>query len=207
MPMPAHRKPRFRDRTYAAFLFDLDGTMLDSSSVVERTWRAWAKRHEIDPTNLLVAAQGVRSEDTIRRFGPAGIDVARETAWFLGMELSDIEGVVPIAGIGALVGSLHPETWAVVTSASRVLAELRLRSVQLPIPKTLITAEDVKQGKPSPEGYLKAATTLGVPIGECLVFEDSAAGVAAGKSAGAHVAILGNRVPASEGTFTIPDYH
>ena len=206
MPTPDFRKPRFRDRTYAAFLFDLDGTMLDSSPVIERTWHAWAKRHAINPTDLLVAAQGVRSEDTIRRFGPAGIDVAQEAAWFLGMELSDIEGVVPIAGIGTLIESLHPETWAVVTSASRLLAELRLRTVRLPIPGTLITAEDVTQGKPSPEGFLKAATALGVPIRECLVFEDSPAGVAAGKAAGAHVAFVGSQVPASEGAFTIPDY-
>jgi sugar-phosphatase len=105
-----------------------------------------------------------------------------------------------------LIESLRPETWAVVTSACRLLAELRLRSVRLPVPKTLITAEDVTQGKPSPEGFQKAAIALGVPISECLVFEDSAAGVAAAKAAGAQVAIVGNQVPASEGQFNILDY-
>ena len=74
------------------------------------------------------------------------------------------------------------------------------------MPKTLIAAEDVKQGKPNPEGFLKAAAMLGVPISECLVFEDSPAGVTAAKVAGAHVAIVGDLVPAGEGTFTISDY-
>lgn len=198
--------PDFQNRTYAAFLFDMDGTMLDSSAVVERIWRAWAKRQGLDPADLLVAARGVRSADTIRRFGPVGVDVTEEAAWFLREELSDVEGVVPIAGINALVESLDPSTWAVVTSASRVLAELRLRSAGLPIPKTLVPAEAVTRGKPSPEGFLTAAAMLRVPIDECLIFEDSPAGVAAAKAAGAHVAIVGNLVPASEGTFSILDY-
>jgi len=206
MPMPANLSPRFQNRTYAAFLFDMDGTMLDSSAVVERTWRAWANRHGINPDDLLESVHGVRSEDTIRRFGPAGIDVAEEAAWVLKAELSDVEGVVPIAGIKALVADLSPDAWAVVTSAPRALAALRIHSVGLPMPKTLIAAEDVKQGKPNPEGFLKAAAMLGVPISECLVFEDSPAGVAAAKAAGAHVAIVGDLVPAGEGTFIISDY-
>jgi sugar-phosphatase len=198
--------PRFQNRTYAAFLFDMDGTMLDSSAVVERTWRAWANRHGINPDDLLESVHGVRSEDTIRRFGPVGIDVAKEAAWVLKAELSDVEGVVPIAGIKALVADLDPAAWAVVTSAPRALAALRIHSVGLPMPKTLIVAEDVKQGKPNPEGFLKAAARLGVPISECLIFEDSPAGVAAAKAAGAHVAIVGDLMPAGEGTLIISDY-
>jgi len=204
--MPANLSPRFQNRTYAAFLFDMDGTMLDSSAVVERTWRAWANRHGINPDDLLESVHGVRSEDTIRRFGPVGIDVAKEAAWVLKAELSDVEGVVPIAGIKALVADLDPAAWAVVTSAPRALAALRIHSVGLPMPKTLIAAEDVKQGKPNPEGFLKAAARLGVPISECLVFEDSPAGVAAAKAAGAHVAIVGDLMPAVEGTLIISDY-
>jgi mannitol-1-/sugar-/sorbitol-6-phosphatase len=173
---------------------------------VERTWRAWANRHGINPGDLLESVHGVRSEDTIRRFGPAGIDVAEEAARVLKAELSDVEGVVPIAGIKALVADLDPAAWAVVTSAPRALAALRIHSVGLPMPKTLIAAEDVKQGKANPEGFLKAAAMLGVPISERLVFEDSPAGVAAAKAGGAHVAIVGDLVPAGEGTFTISDY-
>lgn len=180
--------------------------MLDSSSVVERTWRDWARRHGIDPTDLLAAVKGVRSEDTIREFGPAGIDVAAETEWILRAELSDIEGIVPIEGIHAVVEGLEANRWAVVTSASRVLAERRLRAVGLPIPTALVTAENVAEGKPSPEGFLKAAALLGVPIRECLVFEDSPAGVAAARAAGAHVAIVGTMVSPDAGAFSILDY-
>jgi mannitol-1-/sugar-/sorbitol-6-phosphatase len=206
MPGPLPRTTKFRDRTYAAFLFDMDGTILNSSAVVERVWRAWARRHDVDENQLLAAVHGVRSEDTIRRFGPVGTDVAAEVAWVLEAELSDIEGVFPIAGIRDFASTLDPASWAVVTSAPRSLAVLRIQSVGLPAPKTMIAAEDVVQGKPHPEGFLKAAAVLGVPISDCLIFEDSPAGIAAAKAAGAHVAIVGGLEPAGERTFIIADY-
>jgi mannitol-1-/sugar-/sorbitol-6-phosphatase len=206
MPKMSSCRSYFRGRKYAAFLFDMDGTLLDSSAVVERVWRAWATRHGIDPAELMASVHGVRSEDTIRRFAPDGIDVAAEAKLLLEAEVADLEGVVPIAGIEAFIASLDPNSWAVVTSAPRSLAEVRLRAAGLSVPKTLIAAEDVQRGKPEPEGFLKAAKLLGVPIGECLVFEDSPAGVAAAKSAGAHVAIVGDLVPAEEGMLSIVNY-
>ena len=104
-------------------------------------------------------------------------------------------------GIHAFIEALDPGTWAIVTSAPRALAEVRLRAVNLPIPEVMITAEDVQRGKPDPQGFLLGAQRLGVSIGECLVFEDSPAGVAAAKAAGAHVAIVGGLVPGTEGNF------
>jgi sugar-phosphatase len=198
--------PQFQDHSFAAFLFDMDGTLLDSSAVVGRVWRRWAQLHGVDPESLLSVSHGVRSEDTIRRFATAATDVARETGWILQAELNDIEGVVAMAGIGALIERLQPGEWAIVTSATRDLAQVRLRAAGLPLPRVLVTAEDVQRGKPDPQGFLKAATLLGVAIGDCLVFEDSPAGVAAAKAAGAHVAIVGGRVPATEGRFAIADY-
>ena len=198
--------PEFRGCRYAAFLFDMDGTLLDSTPVVERTWRAWAQRQGIDPETLLAGLHGVRSEDTIRRFAASNTDVARETRWILDAELGDIDGVVPIEGINAFIARLSPGEWAVVTSATRDLAEVRMRAVELPIPRVMITAEDVERGKPDPQGFLLAAQRLAVPIGECLVFEDSPAGVAAARAAGAQVAIVGGRVPGDEGRFAIANY-
>ena len=198
--------PNFRGCNYAALLFDMDGTLLDSSAVVKRVWRSWAARHGVDATELLKSIHGVRAEDTIRHFGPAGVDVAAEAALLLQQEIADVEGIVPIAGAGALIASLEPNAWAVVTSAPRHLAQARLRAAGLPVPNTLVVAEDVERGKPDPEGYLKAATLLGVPIAECLVFEDSAAGVAAAKAAGAHVAVVGDLVPVEEGLLSIVNY-
>jgi sugar-phosphatase len=198
--------PVFRNRSYAAFLFDMDGTMLDSSAVVDRVWGFWAKKHGVDADELLANVHGVRAEDTIRRFAGTRVDVACETQWILEAEVKDVDGVVPVEGINAFVDRLEPGSWAIVTSAPRALAEVRLRAVGLPVPAVMITAEDVQRGKPDPQGFLLGAQRLGVIIGECLVFEDSPAGVAAARAAGADVAIVGGLVPAREGTFALSDY-
>ncbi len=198
--------PIFQGRPYAAFLFDMDGTLLDSSRAVERVWTAWAKRHGHDPVDVLAACQGLRYRDTLRRFAKPEVDIEQEAKTLLQAELDDTEGVVAIAGIETLIAELDSGRWAIVTSAPRTLAETRLRAVGLPIPEHFITAENVQRGKPDPEGFLKAAELLGVLIAECLVFEDSPAGVAAGKAAGARVAIVGDLVPACEGDLAITNY-
>lgn len=198
--------PVFRDRPYAAFLFDMDGTLLDSSAVVHRVWAAWAKKHGVDAATLLKAMHGVRAEDTVRRFAGPSLDVAAETEWIHQWELRDVEGLVPVEGIGAFIQRLAPDEWAVVTSATLALATVRMRAAKIPLPRVMVTAEDVSRGKPDPEGFLLAAKKLGVNVGDCLVFEDSPAGVAAAKAAGAHVAIVGGHVADAEGTYAMANY-
>lgn len=200
--------PIFKGSEYSAFLFDMDGTMLDSSVVVERVWREWAGRWGIDQDAVVAACHGVQGPDIIRRFGPSDIDVSEEARWLMTAEMADVEGIVPIDGIVDFVERLDPSDWAIVTSAPRDLAELRLKAVGLPRPEVMVTAEDVAKGKPDPEGYLKAARTLGVPILDCLIFEDSTAGISAGEASGARVVIVGDRAGGTGAgdSVTIADY-
>lgn len=197
---------RFGDRDYAAFLFDMDGTMIDSTRVAERIWREWAVRNGADATALLAAVHGVRAVDTIRRFARAGTDAEAEAIRLTEAEIAAVDGILPVPGIGAFVAALPAGQWAVVTSAPRALAEARFRAAGLPVPATMVAAEDVRHGKPDPEGYLKAASLLGVAIGECLVFEDAPAGVAAARAAGADVVAVGGQVDAEGCVAAIIDY-
>ena len=178
------------DRTYAAFLFDMDGTVLDSIAVAERVWGDWARRHGLDVETFLPTIHGVRAEETIRRQNLADIDIALETEAILRGEVADVEGVIPILGAEAFLRALPARRWAVVTSAQRELAVRRLTAAGLPIPTVLITAEDVSRGKPAPDGYALAAQRLGVAADACLVFEDAPAGVLAGEAAGAEVIVI-----------------
>src|SRR5262249_52972478 len=105
-------------------------------------------------------------------------------------EIADVEGVVAIEGAVAFVSTLPPERWAVVTSAPRALATRRLAAAGIPLPGVMVTAEDVTRGKPAPDGFLYAARLLDVPPEKCLVWEDTAAGVAAAEAAGAAVIVV-----------------
>jgi sugar-phosphatase len=178
------------EKAYAAFLFDMDGTVLDSIAVAERVWGAWALRHGLDVETFLPTIHGVRAEETIRRQNLADIDVALETEAILRAEVGDVEGVIPIPGAEAFLRALPAERWAVVTSAQRELALRRMSAAGLPIPAVLITAEDVTRGKPAPDGYRLAAERLGVAAEACLVFEDAPAGLLAGEAAGADVMVI-----------------
>jgi sugar-phosphatase len=169
-----------------AFLFDLDGVLVDSRSVVERTWRRWAERHQIDPTPLLQIAHGRRARDTLRMVVP-NLATDAEVDWLDATELADREGLRVVPGADELLAALPSDRWAVVTSCGRELARLRLASAGLPVPGVLIVAEAVKQGKPAPDGYRLGASRLGFDPGECVVFEDAPAGIAAGRAAGARV--------------------
>ena len=178
------------DRSFAAFLFDMDGTLLSSIAAAERVWTTWAQRHGVDATELLAHMHGRRAIDTVRRLHLPGIDAEAEAAAITQAEIDDVDGVEAIAGAAAFLAALPIDRWAVVTSAPRALAERRMAAAGLPIPPVFITAEDVSAGKPAPDGYRLAAERLGVAAPDCVVFEDAAAGIQAGEAAGAALVVI-----------------
>lgn len=187
-------------RHYAAILFDMDGTLLTSIPAVERVWNRWADRVGIPAAGVLAHLHGRRAVDTLRHFAPPHVDLDTEAAWLEAAEIADADGVEAIRGAAELLARLPARRWAVVTSACRALALRRIEAAGLPPPGVLIAAEDVRRGKPDPQGYLLGAEALGVDIRDCLVFEDTEAGLQAGRAAGADVIrILG---PQGEGEGT-----
>jgi sugar-phosphatase len=177
-------------RSFGAFLFDMDGTIINSIATAERIWGAWAHRRNLDVPAFLKTIHGVRAVETIRNLQLPGIDPEAEAAAVLLAEIADVEGIVPLPGAAAFLASLPADRWAIVTSAPRGLAERRLAAAGLPLPPMMIAGEDVRNGKPAPDCFLLAAERLGQPIGSCLVFEDAPAGIKAAEAAGASVIVI-----------------
>jgi sugar-phosphatase len=169
-----------------ALLFDADGVLVDSDASVASAWTRWAQQWDLDPATVLPMVHGRRSADTVTLLiAPA--DRERALAEIDRFEVEDAAAVTPCPGAAALLGQLPTNAWAVVTSGTRQLAVARLAAAGLPAPAVLVTADDVPRGKPDPAGYLLAAESLGVDATDCVVFEDSPAGIAAGLAAGAVV--------------------
>lgn len=178
------------NRSYCAFLFDMDGTVLNSIAAAERIWTAWAVRHGVDVESFLPTIHGVRAIDTINRLALPGVDADAEAAWITEAEIEDVEGIVEVSGAANFLKSLPANQWAIVTSAPRALALRRMAAAGIPEPDVMVTAEDVSAGKPDPAGYRLAARRLQVDPAECLIFEDAAVGIRAGEAAGAHVMVI-----------------
>ena len=173
----------------SALLFDMDGVLIDSTPAVARVWHRWAVEHGFDPETVVHMAHGRPSRTTIRELLPDADphDIDREDRQVERWEMEDLDGVVLLPGARQLLDILPPERWTIATSCTHPLAEVRLRAAGLPIPRTIITSSDVKNGKPDPEPYLKAAAKMGFAASDCIVVEDAPAGIRAGKAAGARV--------------------
>ena len=176
--------------SFAAFLFDMDGTLTNSIAAAERVWSQWAQSKGLNVAQLLSTIHGVRCVDTLRRLNLPGVDPEREAERLAQAEIDDVEGVVAIEGAAGFLAALPVERWAVVTSAPRLLAERRMLAAGLPLPRIMVAAEDVEQGKPAPDCFLLAAEKLGVRGKDCLVFEDAPAGIAAAEASGAQVMVI-----------------
>jgi sugar-phosphatase len=180
-----------------AILFDMDGVLMDSTPSVERVWRTWATMHGLDPEHVAARAHGRRSIETIRAVAPQ-MDAEKENIVVEQMEIDDKEGVTALPGAAELLAHLPADQFAIVTSATRPLAVARLGYAGIPVPRHMITANDVILGKPSPEPFLKGAVLLGFAPADCLVFEDSPAGIASARSAGMKTIALQTTYPADQ---------
>jgi len=170
----------------SAILFDLDGVLVDSTRQVDREWREWGARKGVSGDAIMAIAHGVRTVEVIRQVAPH-LDAAAEAAAIESDEASDQTGVVVMPGAPDLIRSIPDGRWGVVTSGSRLLAQNRLRYCGLPLPEVLVTSDDVINGKPHPEPYLKGARQLGFAPAECLVIEDAPAGIDSARAGGMRV--------------------
>ena len=173
----------------SAILFDLDGVLVDSTRSVTRQWRLWAVENGLDPDEVVHIAHGVRTIEVIRRMAPH-LPLKEETRRLEKREADDIEGVAVMPGAAELLRSIPEHRWCVVTSGTRYLATSRLRFGNLPIPDVMVTADEVKQGKPHPEPYLTGARLLGFGPEQCLVIEDAPAGIRSAHAGGMKVIAL-----------------
>lgn len=176
-----------------AVIFDMDGVLIDSMQYIEQLLRGWAADHELDPDLVVTLSHGRRDTDVVRLSAPH-LDAKREAARIQDREVREAAQTKPFSGALDLLVSLPPERWAIVTSGSRRVAGARLKAGGLPLPATLITAEDVANGKPDPEGYLEAARRLNASPKQCLVVEDAPSGVAAARNAGMQVIGVGRQL-------------
>jgi sugar-phosphatase len=173
------------------FLFDLDGTLVDSLPVVERSWCHWADRHGLSHEEVLDFIHGKQAITSLRHFLPEKneAEIKAEFAFLEQMEAADTDGITALPGALALLTHLNDKgiPWAIVTSGTVPVAHARHRAAGLPKPEVFVTAERVARGKPEPDAYLLGAELLGLTPAECVVVEDAEAGVISGLAAGCHV--------------------
>jgi sugar-phosphatase len=191
----------------SAVLLDMDGTLVDSTAVVERVWSDWAAAHGLSPADVLDVVHGRQGQESMAILLPdrTAEENAADNNRLLQRETREVDGVVAIAGAPELLASLDGIPHALVTSATSALARARMQAAGLEVPDLAVTADDILASKPDPEGFLVAAATLGVPPDECVVFEDSAAGIAAAQAAGMRVVGVGAAAAALSPDWSVPD--
>jgi sugar-phosphatase len=179
-----------------AILFDLDGVLVDSTRSVSRQYRLWAQKANLDPRIVENIPHGVRAIDVVRQLAPH-LDAEAVVERLEKMEAEDQEGVVVMPGATELLASIPGNRWCVVTSGTRYLATCRLKHANLPIPRVMVSADDVSKGKPDPEPYLTGARLLGMNSTDCLVIEDAPAGIQAAHAGKMKVIAISSTYPAS----------
>lgn len=177
---------------FAAVVFDLDGTLVDSTAAVERCWRRWAAEFGVRLPAVL--EHGLPARTGVSRYLPADLVEAGVTRMEQ-LEVSDTEGIIALPGADDALATVGPDRAAVVTSCTAELADARISAARIAAPKVVVTVDQVAYGKPDPEGFLLAAHRLGVEPGLCLVVEDAPSGLVAARAAGCATIALATTTP------------
>jgi sugar-phosphatase len=171
---------------FSGILFDMDGVLVSSIGSVNRCWSKWAAHYGLPNPESVRIEHGTRAVDMIRKLKP-GLDVAEGLKFIEDLEIDDVADLKVLPGARALLESLPPERWAIVTSATYRLLLGRLKAAELPVPERIISGDMVEHGKPDPEPYRRGAELIHEPAAACLVVEDAPSGVGAGIAAGCRV--------------------
>ena len=176
----------------AGILFDMDGVLISSIGSVNRCWSRWAEHYGLPNASTIRIEHGTRAVDMIAKLMP-GLDVAEGLRLIEDMEIEDVADLQVLPGARALLESLPPERWAIVTSATYRLLLGRLKASELPVPERIISGDMVERGKPDPEPYRRGAELIHAAPAACIVVEDAPSGVGAGLAAGCRVlGVLGS---------------
>ena len=166
-----------------AIIFDMDGTLINTNDCIEKVWHNWGRKYNVVINEV---PHGCTAFETIKLIAPH-IDAEKAAIDMEKMVFNEIENVKLIPGVKEFINKLPRGSWTIATSASYELAVANLQQVGIPVPKAMITAESVTNGKPHPEPFIKAAELLKTPTNKCIVFEDSLMGVKSAYNAGAKV--------------------
>lgn len=175
---------RLAELDFDAVIFDMDGTLIDSTPAVVRAWTTWASEHGVTAEEL-AGHHGMPSAGVIRKLLPehrhdAAIERINE------LELDDLHDIAVLPGALEALEALASARNAIATSCTMPLARARIAAADLTPPSVLVTADQVAHGKPAPDPFLLAAERLGVSPERCLVVEDAPAGLAAAEAAGCY---------------------
>jgi len=175
---------------FKAFIFDLDGTLVDSAAIVELVMRRWCRENEIEYALLEDSSRSSRTEDTVRSVAPH-LDCKCEAEKIEAIEREELKNLKEIRGASAFLKRLPERQWALATSSDSLTAKAKLHATGMPFPSVLIGGDQVDSGKPHPEAYLSAAAGLKLSPGDCLAFEDSDTGISSAVAAGCRVMVVG----------------